>query len=55
MKELTANETTMVSGGFWQFFGSYLTGKAIDKALDLAAEKDDLFQDTNQSLPYNRL
>lgn len=54
MKELTNNEATMVSGG-WGFLINYFAPKAVDELLDLAKEKEDLFQDTNLSLPYNRL
>jgi bacteriocin-like protein len=57
MKTLTNNELNMVSGGniFVHTIISLLGEEIFKQAIELAAEKEDLFQDSNMYLPYNRL
>jgi hypothetical protein len=57
VKNLTAKEQTLVSGGnpLAGFLIGYLGEKLLEVTLESAKNKKDLFQDTNMSLPYNRL
>ncbi|GAC27996.1 hypothetical protein [Brumicola pallidula] len=55
MKNLTNAEVQQVSGGFLQALLSFFGPKLVDKTLEAAANVDDMYQDPNRSLPYNRL
>jgi bacteriocin-like protein len=54
MKILTDNEMDQVTGG-WGFIVGYIGGHVIDAALRQASNTENMFQNTNGSLPYNRL
>lgn len=55
MKKLTAAETEQVSGGAYQFLIGYLGSKLLDGTLRAASEIENMYQEQNRSLPYNRL
>jgi hypothetical protein len=57
MKNLTDAEQTLVSGGnsILGALATYVGEKLIEAAIKSALEKEDLFQDTDMRLPYNRL
>ena len=55
MKKLTISETKQVSGGALQFFIGYFGTKLLDGTLRAASDVNNMYQDQNRSLPYNRL
>lgn len=55
MKKLTTIETEQVSGGVYQFFIGYIGSKLLDGTLSAASDVDNMYQNQNRSLAYNRL
>lgn len=55
MKNLTTTETELVSGGGFQFLLGYFGSKLLDRTMSAASDVDNMFQNQNRSLPYNRL
>ncbi|MFQ3249300.1 hypothetical protein [Glaciecola sp.] len=57
MKNLTDAEQKMISGGnpLAGFLWTYLGEKLVEAALEAASEVDDMYQNPDMRLPYNRL